>query len=82
MNAKKPGEWTPDDIRALQRKYSRTHFTHFAPSPIKLKRAKRKMINGVLHMYVFKQWVPVPNSDRDAQRGRTKRRRNADDNPV
>lgn len=30
MQAKKPGEWTSDDISALQRKYRRTHFDHFS----------------------------------------------------
>lgn len=30
MNAKRPGEWTPDDISALQRKHGRIHFDHFS----------------------------------------------------
>ena len=29
MNAKRPGEWTTDDIQALQRKHGRIHFDHF-----------------------------------------------------
>lgn len=51
-------DWTQSDIDDLKRKYRRTHFTHFSGSPIKLKRARRKKINGVWHVYIFKQWIP------------------------
>jgi len=30
LEAKRPGEWTQEDIRDLQRKHRRTHFTHFS----------------------------------------------------
>ena len=50
--------WTQEEIDGLKRKYSRTHFTHFAPLPRKLKRAKRKMIKGVEYAWMFGQWIP------------------------
>jgi hypothetical protein len=48
--------WTQSDIDALKSKYSRTHFTHFAPLPRKLKRAPRKVVNGVTYIRMFGKW--------------------------
>jgi hypothetical protein len=49
--------WTQEQIDGLKQKHSRTHFTHF-PVPIKLKRARRKQINGVWHIRLFGRWIP------------------------
>ena len=48
--------WTQEEINGLKQKYSRTHFTHFAPSPRRLKKQRTKVINGVLHVWMFGAW--------------------------
>ena len=40
LTAKRPGEWTQDDIDSLKRKYNRIHFTHFKSAGRRLKRTK------------------------------------------
>lgn len=40
LTAKRPGEWTQDDIDSLKRKYNRTHFSHFRGADRKLKSKK------------------------------------------
>jgi len=49
-------DWTQSDIDALKSKYRRTHFTHFQGLPVKLKRAPRKVVNGVTYIRMFGQW--------------------------
>ncbi len=68
--AKRPGEWTDDDIRSLQNKHRRTHFTHFSPLPRKLKSAPRKKVRGVWYVKLFGQWTPE-KPKRNANAGET-----------
>lgn len=60
LNAKRPGEWTDDDVKGLQKKYSRTHFTHFKSAGRKLKRLQdgtRRKINGVVYVWKNGRWT-------------------------
>jgi hypothetical protein len=47
--------WTQEQIDGYKQKHSRTHFTHFQV-PRKLKKAKRKTVNGVTYIRMFGQW--------------------------
>lgn len=62
LQAKRPGEWTQDDIGSLQRKYKRTHFDHF--NGVDLKPQRRRKIKGVTHVWKFGAWRPeTPQAD-------------------
>lgn len=54
LQAKRPGEWTQDNIDGLKRKYSRIHFDHF--HGLELKPQKQRMIGGVLYVWKFGKW--------------------------
>lgn len=59
LQAKRPGEWTQEDIRGLQHKYKRTHFDHFKGPDVKLKRLKNgscRRVNGTTYIWMNGEW--------------------------
>ena len=57
LQAKRPGEWTQEDIRGLQHKYRRTHFDHFNGARLKrLRNGRRRRINGTTYIWINGEW--------------------------